>query len=480
MKFCSKCGIQLELEQNICPQCGYDLSSRQNEVNNTEDSINNIEPANNTTAENSNEVIDNPNQPKKKLFLSKGAKISLIGISIIGVLLVTFFIIGNSLSKPSKVVLKFQNAITSNNKSELVNMLYCNDNRLEIKENNISPLLDYFKDNPSYLNREIEKLNKEAVNLELTKKLAVLNENNKENVLNITSVGKKFLFFPNYKICIKPSFIEVKTSIKDVTLSLNGREIGKSDIDNYSKEFGPFVPGKYELVANYKGKYVTLSEPNNIDFITNNTEKVSVDIFNNLNYVNINSKYPEAELFVNGSDAGIKVADAKNFGPLNNDTKIYATIVKEGKILKSTEYTVNKGDSNIYLDFTAAENRMKNAENKIHDLIYWYTHYFTLAVNTGNFSLVENYIYPGSQLYNEQKNYIPTTYEKGIKETIMSFNVISYTLNEDNTSGTVTTEEVYKIDNNGSISIKTFKYKYTFKYNEAKERYQLSSISKAS
>lgn len=475
MKFCVKCGANLEQEQNICKQCGYDLSSRQNKVD--EEDIISTQSINNTELENKNKIIVDLKPLRKKIVLSIGAKVSVIGISIISVLLVVFFIVGNSLANPSKVVSKFQLAVASDNKAELINILYCDDNRLVINEKSISPLLSYFKDNPSYLNTVIKDLNKDVFNLDKINKLSEVNAEDSSNVVSIVYTGKKYLFFPSYKIGIKPAFIQVKTSIKDVVFSLNGTEIGKSDKDNYSKEFGPYIPGRYEVLGSYKGTYVNLSEPHTIDFITDNKGKANVEILTKLNYIKVKSEYPEALLFVNGKETGIKVMDAENFGPLNIDTKVYATITKEGKLLKSNEYTVGNGDNIINLSFQNAKNEIENMKNDIHDLVYWYTRYFTQAVNMNSFSSVEEYIYPGSKLYNEQKTYIPDTYNKGIKENIMSFNISSIKFNEDNESGVVTTEEIYNIENMDKSSVKTFKYKYTFKYNEAKKRYQLESIA---
>lgn len=475
MKFCAKCGTKLEMEQHNCHHCGYDLSSRQNNV--IKESVNSIQSINETQFENDNEVIVYSKPQRKNSVLSMRTKLSIVGICIAAISLTAFFMIGNSLSKPSKIVSSLEKNITSDNKAELINILYCDDNRLQINEKSIAPLLSYFKDNPSFLNTLMHDLKKEAFKVEQTNSLFVASGNNTTNILSLTYTGKKFLFFPSYKISIKPAFIQVKTGIKDVVLSLNGTEIGKSNTDNYSKEFGPFIPGKYKILANYKGNYVDLSEPHDVDLITASNCRATVDIFTTLNYLKVRSEYPEAELFVNGKDTGVKAMDTGNFGPLNAGTKVYGTLTNNGKKLKSDEYTVSKGDSDIYLNFREAENRMKNVENQLHDLIYWYTYYFTEAVNTNNFSSVEYYLYPGSKLYSEQQSYIPATYNKGIKETIMSFNITSYNINEDNTSGTITTEEVYTINDTGKSSVNTYKYKYTFRYNEAKKRYQLDSIS---
>jgi membrane-associated protein TcaA len=489
MKFCAKCGSKLENGKNFCPKCGFKVSTEKDNL--SEDKIDDTgvgniteaadlnEIAHNAEASDSNEfannskIINNTQTIKNKSGISKKAKLSIVAIIAIIVIFIGLYIVGSLLAKPANVVQKFQSAVSSNNAKELANTLYSTDSRLKIDEKNVAPLLTYFKENPSYLNTVVKNLNQEALTVNQSKDLSGTTSN---GALNLECISKKFLFFPDYKIVIKPAFIEVNTGIKDVTISLDGTEIGKSDSDNYSREFGPYIPGKYKLTANYKGNYVTLSEPHDIDFISDSNDKVNVDIFTNINYINVKSEYPDAELFVNGKDTGVKVADAQNFGPLSSNTKIYATYTKDGITLKSNEYTLSPNDNNVDLSFAAAEDLVSSAESNIKNLMGWYTYYFAEAVNTNNFKMVSDYLYPGSKLYNEQMSYIPTAYNRGIKESIMSYNVISYKLSDDYKSGSINTEEVYNVDNNGQSSIKTFKYTYTFKYNETVRGYQLDTI----
>lgn len=495
MKYCAKCGATLDVGQDVCSKCGYDLTARQSkaeadeiryetQVIEKDEILSSIEATENIKADTNDKkeervsvkYSEEVEKEERKRFSGK-TKMAIAAVAAAVVLLIGLYNLGNFMTKPSKVVAKFEKAVASDNKEELAGIIYSDDNRLEINEKNIAPLISYFKDNPSYLNTVTEDLNKQVMKIEGSKGMFSLGGGSSQNTLSIVHAGKKFIFFPNYKIGIKPAFIQVKTGIKDVAFSLNSTDLGKSDSNNFSKEFGPFIPGKYKLLANYKGKYVTLSDPHDVDLVASNSGKVNLDVFNNLNYINIRSEYPDAVLFVNGKDTGVKVADAQNFGPLSANTKVYATVNKNGKALKSSEYTVSQGDLNINLDFGAAESTIKNIEGQIHDLIYWYTYGFTQAVNSNSFYAVEDYIYPGSKLYNEQKSYVPSTYSQGIRETIMSFNILSYTVSEDNKSGTINTEEVYNINKNGSESVKSFKYKYTFKYNEAKGGYQLDSIA---
>jgi uncharacterized membrane protein YvbJ len=468
MKYCSQCGAEIKVQQAFCIKCGYKFNS----IKENETKLN--ENFNNTQS------INADNSTKNNFVLSKKMKISIIGASIIAILLIIFFKTGNALTQPSKVVSNFEKAISSDNKKELSNILYCKDKRLEISEKSIAPLLSYFNENPSYLNTVTQALSKEALTIKMTKNLSNLDKNNSKDLFNVVYEGKKFIFFPNYKISIMPSFIQVNTSIKDVSLSLNDIKLGKSDTDNFSKEFGPFIPGKYNLSAVYKGKYLSLNEPYSVNFFDNENmvdNKKNIDVLLNTNYIMVKSEYSDAKIFVNGKDTGIKAADAQNFGPLSSGMKIYAVATENGNQLKSDEYTIEQGDKNIYLSFEEAKNVISSLESNLKDLMNNYSYYFCEAVNMNNFSMLEPYLYPKSKLYNEQLSYIPTTYNSGLKEYVTSLNILSYKLNADNKSGTITTQETYNIDKKGTPSVKTFKYTYTFKYNEEVGRYQIDSIS---
>ncbi|WP_368491065.1 zinc ribbon domain-containing protein [Clostridium sp. BJN0013] len=465
MKFCNKCGSKLEKDESVCHNCGYNFYSGKYEFDD-----------NDTQIIDTQQFIDSDNSNEGHMLLPRKKKNVILLTIIIGIIIIgSFIFIGKSLSKPSRIVARFESDILSGNKSDLSNIFYSNDNRLKIDKKNSSYLLTYFKDNPSYLNKITDNMNSQLENVNLIKEVSADSRNNFDIVVD----GRILLFFPKYKINIKPTFIDVKTGIKDVELFLGDSKIGKSDTDDFSKEFGPFMPGKYKLYAEYKGKHISLNKTYNIDLVDSTNGKVSVDVFKDLNYVNIDGDYPDAEIFVNSKDTEVMIRDAENFGPVNPGMKIYAIANKNGKKLKSNEHTVVEGDSNIDLSFSDSEAQLNGIEAQLHNLVDIYTNSFCHAVNYGYFSDVEPYLYPGSNLYNEQAKYILDTYNKGINEDIMSYNVISYSISDDNKSGTVTTEEVYKITKDGQSSVKNFKYIYGFKYNENMGSYQLSSITSA-
>lgn len=483
MKFCSKCGAELRDGQVFCSKCGSEvepnnLNNDNNDDDKTEETQVIEQDLSEVPVEQDTPRIpieqDAPKIQKSGFKFDLRAKIiSCVIVALIAVA-IGFYVIGNNLTKPDVVVDKFKSAVTSNNKSELESMLFCDDSELSINDENTSLLLKYFKSNPSNLNSIISNLNKQAAVASEIKNF----QKDSSQTFNIELVGKKYLFFPEYKINIQPSFIEIKASAKDIKFTLDNKEIGKSDSDNFKKKYGPFMPIEHTLLADYKGKYVSLSKSYDVSLDKGSHEE-SVEVLNDLKYINIDSDEPEAEIFVNNKDTGVKVSEANNFGPVGQNTQIYGVVQKDGAKLRSNNYNVSD-ENRIYLNFGDAENKLNDVQDKVKNLVYWYTNAFTQAVNSNDISQIDSYVYPGSDLYNEQTNYIPSTYEKGIKEYLRNCNVVSVNVNDDNESGTVTTSEAYDIeDNSGNITTKSFNYKYAFKYNDGINSYQLTSIANA-
>lgn len=503
MSFCPKCGNKIKDGQTFCSKCGHKLNVINNstELNNNADSFanpneesaepikitnlgeiqegkpseiieNEIEPS-----AQKNPSIQKAAQPSEKTNIvegvivagkSKKTKVIAIAICAAFVVLAVLFYTGYLMTRPSKVVSEFEKDVASGNKARLCKVLYCSDSRINIDQKSIDPLMTYFKANPNYLNKVVQDLSNQETGLSVSK-----------SVFTLEKLGNKYLFFSNYKVVIKPAFIDVNTEIKDADLLLNNDKVGKSDSDNFKKEFGPFIPGEYTLEAKYQGKYVNINEKHNIDLVTSTDNKMNVKVLEKLAYLKIDSDYKDAELFVDGKDTGIKISDEENFGPLKDNSEVYAVATKDGQKLKSDVYTVGSdGGDDVYLDFSRSENNLENVEDQLKNVMRTYIDSFTEAVNYGNFSIVQSYIYPGSKLYSDQSSYIPNTYKSGTTEINLSFNITSYTLSDDKKSGTISTNEVYEIrDKDNNSSVKTFNYKYTFQYNDKTESYQLSSIA---
>ena len=461
MKFCTKCGNEVKEEQTFCTSCGNDLKN---------ESTNKTQP------------IEETNLTKEHITstikLTKKSKIAIAVVSVLIVAIVAIVQVGNSLSNPKKIATRFQNDVVSNNTSDLASILYCNDARLAVNSKSIAPLLDYFKKNPSYYNEVIQNLNKDALSPKNINNLSITSS----NTLTLTNVGKKFFIFPNYKISIKPSFVDITTTVKDVAFSINNTQIGKSDTDKSTKQFGPYIPGTYSILANYKGKYVTLNQSYPVNLMETSNGIAKLSVFDDLNYLNITSDYPDAEIFVNAKDTNVKVKDATNFGPVDGSSKIYATHVIDGKKLKSEEYSATGEVTDLNISFQDSISAINDVQAQLNEvksqldvLLLDYASALAAAINTNNFSLIDPYLTYESELYKQQQLNIPGSYAAGEQESFLSAHITDYKISDDNKSGSITTSETYNfITKDGKSSDKTYKHVYKFQSNSATSSYQFT------
>jgi len=461
MKFCTKCGNKIK-DGTVCPYCAYDFkkgTTAENESINRNDQSQELNPL----------IVLPEEDLTHDTKLTKKSIIVMVLITVLVVAVVVIGLIGNSLSDPRKLEVRFQKDIASNNSYDLASIMYCNDVRLKVDSKSISPLLSYFKSHSLYYDKTIQSLKNDVLSPKNT------NSAPTNNLLTLTNVGKFLLVFPSYKIVIKPSFVDITTPVKNVAFLINDVQIGKSDTDNYTKKFGPYMPGDYSISANYKGKYVTLNKSYFVNLVETNSGITKLSAFNDVNYLKITSDFPDAKIFVNGKDVNVIVKDAMNFGPVDSSTKIYATHVVDGKRFKSQEYSIFKGQTKINVSFYNTNSALDNVKTQLVDLLNHCTSSFTEAINTNNFSLINPYIKDGSELYKQQQSYILATSAQGIHEGIVSANITDYNISDDNLYGSITTYEVYNIINKDGVSSnKVFKNIYKFKYNYATSSYQFT------
>ena len=99
-------------------------------------------------------------------------------------------------------------------------------------------------------------------------------------------------------------------------------------------------------------------------------------------------------------------------------------------------------------------------------------------MNKGNFSLVESYHDPAGKSYKESKDYIDYIVSKGIKEDVLSIEVIDYVNSDD--GYLVNTIEEYDIHySDGSTKRKRFASTYRITQNESNE-YKVWALEKTS
>ncbi|AAK81169.1 putative membrane protein YvbJ [Clostridium acetobutylicum] len=466
MRFCTKCGHKLEDEYKVCPKCGSSVTDKKSQAS----ALNKIK-----AEESKVETIS----PVRKS-ISKKMIIAIASVAVVVIFVGVFIYFGKTQSNPSKVVKNFEEAVAKKDKAKIEKLVEYSNNNAKMDDASANILIKYFNSNKSYSDSVLSELNDEADTINADSPSLTSNS----YAFRMEREGNKYLFFPNYKIIVKPAYVTVKTKFKGTNIYLNNEKIGTVTKDNDNKQYGPFLPGKYTIKAVYKGKYASPTDSKNVNTLKTKNNKISIVLLKDLKYVKIDSDEKDAEIFIGDKDTGKKIKDIKTIGPVDKKTSIYGTIKKDGKIIKSDiqklEYSYDINGPQVYLDFFNSKYKPDSNEWKIKQLLQDYTLYFGEAVNDNNMSLIQKYLYPDSDLYKQQEAYIKDAYSKKIVEMNQQCNIVSCDFSSDSKSGTVVTHEVYDIDSdNGETYVtskKEFNYKYTFKYNDAVGAYQLASV----
>lgn len=372
---------------------------------------------------------------------NKNKKLIPIAILIALLLIGGFFFAKSQVMSKDEVFKTFNSAITTNNAEELEKVLYSKDSRLQINKENCTILLDYFKNNPSALDSVNDNLNNLDSNAPLS----------------LEKVSNEYLFFSKYRVVVKPSYVDIKTSFPKIQVMINNKTY--SDFDKTS-EIGPLMPGTYKLTANTNTKYLNTTEDKTLNLFKEN--KIELNLFENLKTINITSDRPDAEVYINNVNTGKKVKDCSNFGPVSYDSKIVG-VVKEGTKKLVTEPT-SIIDNSAYLDFKNVKLMEDDFKQRLFSFVKGYSQDFAYSVNNNSFQTISGYLEYGSQIYSEQEKVVPQIYNENIRERFDSIDFLNYTYDKEKNEGTIICNEVYGITRGvNPTKVESFKNKYTFK-----------------
>lgn len=348
MDNCRNCGTKLESGALFCSECGTPINdsrepsqqppSTQTWVAQTASQTNNYQPV---------KSAKKPLSKKQKIIYS-----SVIGIVII--LFISFFIL-QKITSPEYKLEKFETALEEHDHSALKNLLSTSNDKLKIEEKHIKDLLTYLKENPSEKENIVYHLRNTISKGEI---LNYLDPNGP--MIQFVKKGKTFLFFDNYEIQMRPYYIEITTDQQGTKIFLDNKEIGVAE--DYTKKFGPVLPGTYQVKVVLEGGLVPLESTTEVNlFDWPDMNEVSIEVYLPGEDVTVETDFTDAEIFVNGKSAGkTDEYGVLEFGPVNTDGSIKMYAEKEfpwGKV-KSEEVTI---DSNYMdLDIPPLDEKQEN------------------------------------------------------------------------------------------------------------------------
>lgn len=320
MLFCKNCGASLSEQAQFCKKCGTEVKNS------------NLEK---TTA---SRISSSKKWSKKQIWWVS---------SICAVILLLFagYKTGEALTSKDSLIDRFEEALTERNGKKIADLLSSNHNNLEINEKSIQPFVKYLEANPKAEADIISLLKNQAQSFEEAKN---------QNLFGITEGGflslvkdGKTLFYDNYKIHIEPVFLTIGTNYQGTDLIVNGEKIDTSTEQDFTKEYGPYIPGIYEVEAALQSDFVKLEKKENETLISAN-ENFFVDMALDGQQVTLNWTADQEDLngklYINGKDVNKDPYAEPSFGPVLTDGSMNLSVETEfpwGKI-KTDDITINE------------------------------------------------------------------------------------------------------------------------------------------
>lgn len=501
MKYCNDCGCGCNNSKKFCPECGKEFSSIKSKID-TEVFLEKASPiAKNgfkkfktlfqkTYKSSQNKVIEVKGLANEKLkdedvrTLLKSKKFIASVCSILAIMLI--IVCGNlvkkSMNTPHKLVDKFEQAVVNKDAAALKSIITSDDPKLILTESDLNTFIEYINYSQSYYSDIINQLDSQATSLKTKEKDTYINSKEPISIKFDEKIKK-------YKLNMSAVYISTVIPKSGTKVMLNDEEVTTTTTDNYNLEIGPLLQGNYKISASFESNFASADDEIVLDTLESKQSGPYFNISlmdNAFHYVILTTNYPNAKLYVNGSESDLIIGNNTKFGPIAPNTKLYAILNINGKEFKSSEvtYVPSTYDDEINLDFNSNiisnDPIMKSDEairTEVYSLLEGYLKDFAYSVNYDSFSYIAKYLDPASNLFLEQKTNITSINKTGIKEKFVAFKLIDLKIDANKTTLIATVEEVYDITNKDKkTTTSTFNTEYNIIYNIDKKAYLLSKL----
>lgn len=329
MKFCRNCGEELAKEAKFCKHCGFDLTNKDQTKNNDpkrEKEDHKEIYTKSTTSEKSGSTTTTKDLTEKaqSIHLSKKSKLLIAIAGALIIFLLIGFKVGQSMTSYEKKIEKFETAIIDGDAKKLAGLLTTENKNLTINADSVGGIITHYQEYPSEMNdlvRHLKAQGKEyEENPELTESDIYYDD---YFPIDLVKNGKK-LIYDNYEIQVGPVYFSISTNYEDTEITLDGEVIDTSTSENFSKEFGPYLPGTYTFGAKYSSEYVDLeTETTHTHFNIGNVSEVNLyleadDVYFESAYYD-HQAIDTLKLYIDNEDTGINLMEQHKVGPLPTD-----------------------------------------------------------------------------------------------------------------------------------------------------------------
>lgn len=182
---------------------------------------------------------------KKKLNLSKILIPALTILSLFSIAMV----IGSSLTNKNRVIASFEEAVKAGNQATVGNILEASDKDVLSGEKEVGPFIDLMQKDELYSSAFISAIKEDSSKLSADKAYKSTRS------YRLEKMGKKFIFFDNYKVVVDPNVLDVKAQADEEYTINETAYKGSSKIN--------LLPGIYKIAkAGSEDREVKLSISN--------------------------------------------------------------------------------------------------------------------------------------------------------------------------------------------------------------------------
>ncbi|MFD2706997.1 TcaA NTF2-like domain-containing protein [Salibacterium lacus] len=306
---------------------------------------------------------------------------------------------------------------------------------------------------------------------------------NGHDVLQVHRDGRFAGIYPSYEIQAIPYDIYVNSNIRNISVSLEDKEMEMSE-RNQDYKLARVYPSVYEGTATFESEFSKGSMEFVPDFSQGHANEIVKDLEWEADYLNVEAADMDAPLYVDGENTGMSLQEAVGEGPVLTDGSVTVSskFDTEYGSVDSNEVTLqNTGEAWLEADEEqlneleqAASSQEVDSNQSLEDFVESYLEISVKSMNEGDFSIVEDFHDPDGVSYQESKDYVDYIYSEGIQEELEYGEVVGYEKNGD--MYTVDVEDAYTIyKEDGTVSYQEFES--TFAVKEENGRYYINELT---
>lgn len=292
----------------------------------------------------------------EKLSRNKGI---VIGVIIFLIAIIAFVALsrGNDGEGKEELVEEFIEALSARDATEVRKMIESPIPELQIDNAGVERLFSYIDSNPSFI---------EQTKIELERQSKYYDDGKEEDIEDLkNNITLKKKDKNQYTLQITPYYMNIKVGAKDTKIFIEDKEVGASDRDDFSGEYGPFMPGIYKIGAKYDTEHAQLETEQIVELMTDSPDMTKqIQEFQlqlEVNYITISTEDDSAKIILDGADTGKRVRDleAGKLGPVNADSKFKLVLETPFGEFESKEYLMSESGDRVDISIPMINDSLK-------------------------------------------------------------------------------------------------------------------------